>query len=205
LSSAGCRSRDLFAAVFVEGSAFIFLHVAYASSLKQLVPVEQLPDAVAYSSTRESAASLAGPPIGGLLYGFARSLPFLANAVSYLVSFATLLLIKKPFQQVRPEPSGRLHSEIREGLLWLWHQPFLRTSLLLVGGANFFSNAVVFTLIVVAREQGASAELIGAMLATIAAGGLLGALAAPGCAAGSEGGSSSSVSTGSPLQSSSRS
>jgi MFS family permease len=169
----------LFAAVFVEGSAFIFLHVAYVSSLKQFVPVEQLPDAVAYSSTRESAASLAGPPIGGFLYGFARSLPFFTNAISYLVSFATLLLIKTRFQQERTERPGRLLGEIWEGLRWLWHQPFLRTSLLLVGGANFFSNAVVFTLIVVAREQGASSALIGAMLATIAAGGLLGALAAP--------------------------
>jgi predicted MFS family arabinose efflux permease len=169
----------LFAAVLVEGTAFIFLHVAYTSSLKQLVPVEQLPDAVAYTSARESAATLAGPPIGGLLYGFARSLPFFANAVSYLVSFATLLLVRKPFQETRAERSGSLAGEIREGLRWLWHQPFLRTSLLLVGGANFFSNAVVFTLIIVARERGASAGFIGAMLATIAAGGLLGALAAP--------------------------
>jgi predicted MFS family arabinose efflux permease len=169
----------LFAAVLVEGTAFIFLHVAYTSSLKQLVPVEQLPDAVAYTSARESAATLAGPPIGGLLYGFARALPFFANAVSYLVSFATLLLVRKPFQETRAERSGSLAGEIREGLRWLWHQPFLRTSLLLVGGANFFSNAVVFTLIIVARERGASAGLIGAMLATIAAGGLLGALAAP--------------------------
>jgi MFS family permease len=169
----------LFAAVLVEGTAFIFLHVAYTSSLKQLVPVEQLPDAVAYTSARESAATLAGPPIGGLLYGFARSLPFFANAVSYLVSFASVLLIRKPFQETRAERSASLAGEIREGLRWLWHQPFLRTSLLLVGGANFFSNAVVFTLIIVARERGASAGLIGAMLATIAAGGLLGALAAP--------------------------
>jgi hypothetical protein len=169
----------LFAAVFVEGTAFIFLHIAYGSSLKQLVPVEQLPDAVAYSSARESAASLAGPPLGGLLYGLARSLPFLANALSYLVSFAALLLIRRPLQEVRAERSGTLQGEIREGLRWLWHQPFLRTSLLLVGGANFFSNAVIFSLIVVARERGASAALIGAMLGTIAAGGLLGALAAP--------------------------
>jgi MFS family permease len=169
----------LFVAVFVEGTAFIFLHIAYASSLKQLVAVEQLPDAVAYSSARESAASLAGPPAGGLLYGFARALPFFANAASYLVSFTALLLIKLPLQEVRGERSGNMYDEIRAGLRWVWHQPFLRTSLLLVGGANFFSNAVVFSLIIVARERGASAALIGAMLATIAAGGLLGAVAAP--------------------------
>jgi predicted MFS family arabinose efflux permease len=169
----------LFAAVLVEGTAFIFLHIAYTSSLKQFVPIGQLPDAVAYTSARESAATLAGPPIGGILYGLARSLPFFANAVSYLVSFASLLLISKPFQEARAKRSASLTGEIREGLQWLWHQPFLRTSLLLVGGANFFSNAVVFTLIIVAREGGASAGLIGAMLATIAAGGLLGALAAP--------------------------
>lgn len=169
----------LFVAVFVEGSGFIFLHIAYTGALKQLVPAEQLPDAVAYSSTRESAASLVGPPLGGVLYGVARALPFAVNAASYLVSLASLLLIRKPFQETRVAQKRSLRAEVREGLTWLWHQPFLRTSLLIVGGSNFFSNAVVFTLIVVAREEGASPGLIGAMLGILAVGGLLGALTAP--------------------------
>jgi MFS family permease len=168
----------LFGAVVVEGSAFIFLHVAYAGVLKQLVRPEHVPDAVAFTAARESAATLAGPPIGGVLYGISRALPFAVNGVSYLFSFVSLMLIRKPFQETREKPSGRIVSDVREGLAWLWRQTFLRTSLLLVGGSNFFTNAVVFTLIVRARQDGASAGLIGAMLATLAAGALLGTFAA---------------------------
>jgi predicted MFS family arabinose efflux permease len=173
------RLPHLFAAGFVEGGAYVFLHLCYAGAMKQLVAQEQLPDAVAYSAARESVAHLVGPPVGGALYGVSRSLPFVTNAVSYLVSLASLLLIRTPFQEARPQRPGQILTEVREGLTWLWRQPFLRTSLLLVGAGNFYTNAVGFTLIVVARGNGASSALIGAMLAVLAAGGILGVTAAP--------------------------
>jgi MFS family permease len=168
----------LFAVVVVDGTAFIFLHVSYAGALKQLVRVEDVPDAVAFTAARGSAAGLVGPPIGGVLYAAARALPFALNALSYLVSFMSLVLIRRPFQEARQERAGRIVSDIREGLAWLWRQPFLRISLLLVGGSNFFTSAVLLTLIVRARQDGASAGLIGAMLAVLAVGPLLGTFAA---------------------------
>ena len=92
-----------------------------------------------------------------------------------------LASIRRPFHEARePEPwSVRRHvADIRTGVTWLRGQPFLRTATLLVGGANFVSNAVSFLLVVVVRERGGSAPQIGLMLSFAAAGSLLGAVAA---------------------------
>lgn len=56
--------------------------------------------------------------------------------------------------------------------------PFLRLSELLVAGSNFTTNAVSPLLIIAARHRGASPGVIGVMLGSAAAGGLLGSLAA---------------------------
>jgi hypothetical protein len=116
-----------------------------------------------------------------LLYAVRRSLPFVVDLVSFLVSAAMLASIRKPFHEEREhEPwSVRTHlGEIRDGVSWLWSQPFLRTATLLVGGANFVSNAISLLLVVVVRERGGSAPEIGLMLSFAAAGSLLGAVAA---------------------------
>ena len=169
----------LFAAAFAEGTAFIFMHVCQPGALRRIVPAEHVPDAIARAEAREYGTSLAGPPLGGVLYGLARSLPFGVNAISYLFSFASVLLIRTRLVDDAPAPREPVLREIREGIRWLWHQPFLRASLLLVGLVNFFSNGVSFVLVVVVRQHGGSAALIGTMLAISSVGGLLGALAAP--------------------------
>ena len=170
----------LYAAAFAEGTAFILMQVSQPGALRRIVPREQLPDAIARAEAREYGASLAGPPLGGVLFGAARALPFLANGASYLCSLTALLLIRTPFGDPRAETTRRhLFHEIGEGLRWLWGQPFLRASLLLVGVSNFYSNGVAFSLIVIVRQHGGSPLLIGAMLSIVSVGGFLGALAAP--------------------------
>jgi hypothetical protein len=66
-----------------------------------------------------SAACCSAPP---------RLLPFLVDAVSYLISFAALLFIRRSFQQPRAVPRTRLKTEVAEGLAWVWRQPFLRAA-----------------------------------------------------------------------------
>src|SRR5207244_3494505 len=43
---------------------------------------------------REYGSLLAGQPLGGVLFGLARSAPFLFNAASYLASILTLLFVR---------------------------------------------------------------------------------------------------------------
>ena len=67
-----------------------------------------------------------------------------------------------------------------EGLRWLWRQPFMRATTLLVAGSNGVFQAVTLAVIVVARSNGSSPAVVGLILAGFGAGGLAaGAAAAP--------------------------
>ena len=61
-----------------------------------------------------------------------------------------------------------------EGLRWLWRQPFLRATTLLVAGSNGLFQAVILAVIVIARAHGASPGAVGLILAGFGAGGLAG-------------------------------
>jgi predicted MFS family arabinose efflux permease len=162
-----------------EGSLFVLFDLAEGAALPQLVAGKQLPAAVAQNQAKTQGADVVGQPLGGVLFSVAWLLPFLADAVSYLVSFAALLSIRRPFQHPRARQPTRLKAEIAEGLLWVWRQPFLRAAVGVIGGVNLVFNALTLVLIVRARELGASPALIGAMFAFVGAGGLLGSFVAP--------------------------
>ncbi len=163
---------------FLEGSLFVFFEIAENAALPRVVTQELLPAAIARNEARSRGAALAGQPLGGLLFGVARALPFLADALSYAFSVLTLLLIRAGFQEERAEPRERLHREIAEGLRWLWTQAFLRATSLLVAGSNFIFAALFLVVVVLARSRGASPALIGVILGFAGGGGFLGAFAA---------------------------
>lgn len=163
----------------LEGSLFVLFDLAEGAVLPQLVTREQLPAAIAQNQARTQGADVVGQPLGGVLFSIGWLLPFLVDALSYLVSFAALLAIRRPFQQPRTRQPTRLRAEIAEGLLRVWHQPFLRAAVGVIGGVNLVFNALYLVLIVRARELGAAPALIGAMFAFIGVGGLLGSLVAP--------------------------
>jgi predicted MFS family arabinose efflux permease len=164
---------------FVEGAMTVLAEPAERGALRQMVSREQIPTAIAQNEARVYGASLAGPPLGGFLFGVARFAPFFFDACSYVASFATLAAISTPFQEERRTAPAGLRHEVGEGLRWLATQPFLRAAVLLAGAGNFVSNGLGLVIIVLARSHGASAALIGAIFAIFAAGGLLGSVVAP--------------------------
>ena len=169
----------ILAVAFVEGAFFVFFRLAESAALPQVVPKEQLPTAVAQNQARDQGAELAGAPLGGLLFGIDRLLPFLFDAVSYAVGFVTLLFVRSALQEDRPPRETRVREEVVEGFRWAWHQPFIRAIVILVGGSNFAFNALFLVLIVRAKDLGASSAWVGAMFAFLGAGAILGALVAP--------------------------
>jgi predicted MFS family arabinose efflux permease len=170
---------QIVAVAFVEGVAFVFFSLAETAALPQIVPKEQLPTAVAQNQARVQGADLVGQPLGGALFGVSRLLPFVADAVSYAVSFVSLLFVRPAFQEERAPTRTRLRADIAEGVAWLWRMPFLRTTIFLVAGSNFAFNAIYLAMIVRARDLGASSSAIGLMLAFSGAGALLGSAVAP--------------------------
>lgn len=172
---------QLVAVAVVDGAGFTLFEIAQRAALRQLVPAAQLPHAAALNQGREYGALLAGLPLGGLLYGAGRAIPFLIDGASYVASALSLLLIRKPLNEVRiagAEPQSA-RSEIGEGLRWLWAQPFLRAASLVVIASDLTVNALFLIVVVLAKREGASPALIGAILVFNGAGGLMGSLIAP--------------------------
>jgi MFS family permease len=167
------------AVAFVEGCGFVFFSLAESAALPQIVAKEQLPAAVAQNQARLQGADLAGQPLGGLLFGLHRLLPFAVDAISYAISFVSLLFIRPTLQEERERAPTRLRAEIVEGVTWLWRQPFMRAAVFLVAGSNFAFAAMVLALIVRAKDLGASSATVGLMLAFLGAGAIAGSLVAP--------------------------
>lgn len=170
---------QLVVVAFVEGTLFIFFDLAEGAALPQLVAADQLPAAQAQNQARVQGADLVGQPLGGLLFGASRLVPFLFDAVTYALSLGALLLVRRPLQPARaPATHNRLWRDVGEGLRFVWGQPFLRTGVALIGGINFVFNGAFLALIVRAKDLGAAAALIGIMFAFFGGGALLGALGA---------------------------
>jgi MFS family permease len=164
---------------FVEGSLYVFFQLAETAALPNVVPKPQLANAIAQNQARDQGAHLAGQPLGGLLFGISQLLPFAFDAVSYTVSFTTLLLVRAQLQQRRERARTRLRAEILEGIAWLWRQRFLRSIALLIGATNFVHNALPLLVIIRAKELGASPALIGVLFAFFGVGAIAGALVGP--------------------------
>jgi predicted MFS family arabinose efflux permease len=160
----------------IDGTGFVLTSVAERGALRQLVAPEQLGEAVARNESRMFGAMLAGPPLGGLLFGVGRAVPFVVDAASYAISAISKVLIRSDFQEARVD--GGVGSS-GDGLRWLWQRPFLRNCMLLFAGSNPIFTGLYLLIVILAKRHGASSALIGLMLGIAAGGGLLGALLAP--------------------------
>jgi len=174
---------QILVAGFVEGSATIFFNLAERAALPMLVHPSHRSAAVGQNEARSNVAQLAGPPLGGALFGLSRAAPFAADALSYLASLATLPFIRTPMQAARPGAAAaaprNLRAELREGLAFTWRQPFLRYISLFAAAVNILLQVVVLGLIVLGRHDGASPAEIGVIVGCMGAGGIAGALVAP--------------------------
>jgi hypothetical protein len=195
---------------FVEGTASVFFGLAQRGALPMLVHPSQRSAAIGQNEARQNAAQLAGPALGGWLFGLSRAAPFAADAASYLASLVTLPFIKTPMQlpptaaapasgsasasgsrglrapaSSSPSASGSrgLRASLGEGLAWSWREPFLRYSAFFAASVNLLLQVLTLGIIVLARHDGASPAQVGLIVGCTGAGGLAGALVAPRLAA----------------------
>ncbi|MEU9327400.1 MFS transporter [Streptomyces canus] len=169
----------LAAVAFTEASLAVFYRLAERGAVRNLVPASQLPAALAQNEARGRAAGLVGQPTGVLLQSAGRALPFAFGAVGYLVSAASLLLIRKPFQEERSAAAdpGRLAGEVAEGLRWLWRQRFLRAALGYVAATNVLFQMLALALVLRIKEAGLPSQTLAVVVGIGGVGGLCGALA----------------------------
>ncbi|GAA4610195.1 MFS family permease [Actinoplanes octamycinicus] len=169
---------QLCAVMFVQGVCFVFVSLAERAALPRVVPPGQLATAIAHNEARQRGAGLAGRPLGGVLFAAGHALPFLLDAVSYLVAAVALLFVRRDLDSGTPPAERSLWRSAAEGLRWVWRHPLVRAAILLVAASNLVFQALVLVLVVLAQRHGASASEIGVMLGVYSGGGLLGAVAA---------------------------
>ncbi len=163
---------------FLEGTATVFFSLAQRAALPMLVQPSQRSVAISQNEARQNAAQLAGPALGGALFGLSQAAPFAADALSYVASMVTLPYIKTPMQ-AGCRSARNWQAELGEGLSWTWRQPFLRYSSFFAASVNVLLQVLALGLIVLARHDGARPAEIGVIVGCLGAGGLAGAFAAP--------------------------
>jgi MFS family permease len=173
----GLSLGHLFVVGFVVGTLGVIFDLSYLSYLPSLVGRNQVASGNARLEATRSAAQAAGPGLGGALVGFfGGPVAILADAVSYLFSAGLLGWIR----QAEPAPAaerGPALSELREGIRYVFRQPYLRALTLAIGGSNLFTFMVIALFMVYAvRNLGLSAQLIGLVFTTANVAGLAGAV-----------------------------
>ncbi|AGL15296.1 major facilitator transporter [Actinoplanes sp. N902-109] len=167
------------AVVLVASVGNAFFGTAEHSALRSIVPVHQLPTAVARNEARSYATSLAGPPLGGVLFGLGHAVPFVGDAVTFLASMLGVALVRRPLQEHREAaPAGHLAALV-EGVRFVVGDPFLRTVVLVAAPLNLSLHGVIFTVIVTMQAHHTPPGIIGTVETVVGVGGLLGSLLAP--------------------------
>ncbi|WP_433496847.1 MFS transporter [Sphaerimonospora sp. CA-214678] len=165
------------AVAVANGTADAFFRPARDTAIRTVVPAQQLSLAYAQEEARGHAASLAGPPLGGLLFGLGRVFPFVVDAITYLISLVAVALARVPRRSedsARSRKSG-MRADIAEAGRWLWRRRGLRAALALSLIANLVANALLLPVIVLVGDRGGDPTITGVVLAGMGLGGLLGA------------------------------
>ena len=178
---------QLIVVALVQGVAVTFANLAQVAALPRLVRRDQIPSAQALNVSSQGVASLVGPGLGGLVVGFGATLAegaviaFGVDSLTYIVSAAMLLSIRKPFQIDRTGATVGMGQQIVEGLRFLWTDRPIRL-LAIVNMIHRFciGSVVVLAVVVFARDVLAvGPSVIGLIVGAAGAGGLLGSILAP--------------------------
>lgn len=175
------RLPQLYAVGLVVGGLTVFFDIAQQSYVPSLVEPDQLVHGNSYLALSESVAEVAGPGLGGLLIGLTSApAAILADAASFLLSAAGLLLIRTPDVVVRRAGGTTLlRRELGEGLTYVLRHPLLRPIAICSSLTNLFSRAAGALVVVFAvRELGLGAGGIGLCFSLGSLGGPAGAAVA---------------------------
>ncbi|WP_377267929.1 MFS transporter [Peterkaempfera sp. SMS 1(5)a] len=150
-------------------------------ALARIVPKEQLATANGQAMSRDMLAQLLGAPLGGLLFGVARWLPFGADALSFVFAALGALNIRRPLGPDRDAmaPRTSVFTDIAAGIRFVRVQPFVRFVVVMASVMNMVAQAFLLLLIALVAHRGGGSAAVGLVSATTVAGGFVGSLFAP--------------------------
>ncbi|MDE2412190.1 MAG: MFS transporter [Sphingomonadales bacterium] len=146
----------LFALAAAHGAARVFIGPSLSAIVPNVVPAEQLPRAIAFSSIAWQSAAVIGPALGGFLLARGPSLPYWFGCVALTLGITAMLAIRPITRpEVAKEPPLKL---IAEGARFVWHERFLLGCVsldlfaVLLGGATAMLPAFAYDVLHVGDE-----------------------------------------------------
>jgi MFS family permease len=169
----------IYAIAFVGGVTVAFDNPARRAFVVEMVPESGITNAVSLNSALMTCARMVGPALAGLLvttvgYGWC----FAADGISYVAVIVGLWLIRT--SELRPSPvAERAKGQVRDGLRYARSVPELWVPLAMMAviGTLSYNFPVVFPLFA-KFSLGGSVTLFTILYSVVAAGSLIGALAA---------------------------
>jgi len=177
----GCLTMaQVYVAALAEASCSVFFATAAAAAIPRIVSKERLTSATAQFQAFSRVATVTAPAVGAFLFQtVGQTIPFLVDALSYIESVASLLLIRTDFQRKDARPRRNIHAEIREGVSWLVGDRLLLLMATLTGGFMLVAGGMPLIIILLAREQHAPTFFIGLVFSIQTLGAIAGAVIAP--------------------------
>ncbi|HEX9034533.1 MAG TPA: MFS transporter [Streptosporangiaceae bacterium] len=174
----------LLAAAVLLGAGRSLVSAARLLLVRAVVPKEQLTAALTQDEVRISGAELAGPPLGGALYGvrvLGHVMPFVFTAVSFALSLVSAAIVRVPDRKAgtasspgQPGSPGD-RSGMLVGIQAIWRNPALRAGMTLLAIVNAVGVSLNLIAVVILRAESVRPAMIGVALAGTAVGGLAGA------------------------------
>ena len=167
----------LVALTFVLGMGAALYGPPWQSSVREQVPLSDLPAAVALNSVAFNLARAVGPALGGAIVAWAGAkVAFGINAISYLGLIAVLLAWKRPPSEARLPPETMV-AAMFAGLRFARLSHSLQTVLVRGAAFGFFAAALWALIPLIAKDLlGGGAMTYGLLLAAFGGGAVAGAL-----------------------------
>src|SRR5215510_4046690 len=170
------RIEQLYLVQFFSGVLAEFCVVTHMAFLPSLTERHQLVEANSKLQTTNSAASIAGPGLAGVLTQLITApMAMIFDAISFLVSALFIWRIRAP--EPAPAPVGSrksVRAEIGEGLSFVFGNPTLRPLAEAIA-MHFLFNGLIFSVFILyaSRELKIESALLGVVFAAIGLGFLI--------------------------------
>ena len=142
-------------ATFLLGCGEVLGNGASQTFIPLIVETDQLETANGRMWTSESLMqNFMGPPLASVLLGLSVFAPLMFDGASFFASagliglIASSMIKKQQISEVKPN----FKAELKEGLSWLWHHPFLRPLAFILGSINGL-NALGFSVFILFAQE----------------------------------------------------
>jgi len=167
---------SIYSIIFISGIARGFSMPSAFALLGQIIPKELYPNAISWNTSTWQIGAVAGPAIGGLVYGFFGVTSSYSCVVA--MAFIAILLISTVSKKPVPEFSGgnTLKDRLSAGIKFVFANKIILSAMSLDMFAVLFGGAVAMLPVYAGEILSAGAEGLGVLRAAPSVGAVLMAL-----------------------------